>query len=98
MSTGPSSFDGRQSQRKDGAARSVSSPGFICGRALLGATQRMCLDVGEGGRGKTLIAGHLTYPFPQLDVQPATVNGKWLSEGRRLDMQSADCALVLCCR
>lgn len=62
------------------------------------ASRRMCLDQGDGGSSKwTLIAGHLTYPFPQLDVQPATVNGKWLSEGQRLDMQSADCALVLCC-
>lgn len=98
MSTGPSSFDGRQSQRKDGAARSVSSPGFICGRASLGRLD-VCVWVWvRVGGGKTLIAGHLTYPFPQLDVQPATVNGKWLSEGQRLDMQSADCALVLCCR
>lgn len=47
--------------------------------------------------GKTLIAGHLTYPSPQLDVQPCAVNGKQLSEGHRLGMQLTGSALVLFC-
>lgn len=44
---------------------------------------------------KTLIASRLTYPFPQLDVQPCAANGKRLSEGHRLGMQLADSAPVL---
>lgn len=47
--------------------------------------------------GETLIARHLTYPFPQLDVQPCDADGKCLSEGHRLGMQLAGCALVLYC-
>ena len=47
--------------------------------------------------GGTLIACRLTYPFPQLDVQPCAVDGKCLSEGHRLGMQLAGCAPVLYC-
>lgn len=53
---------------------------------ILGACERI---------RETLIARHLTYPFPQLDVQPCAVDGKCLSEGHRLGMQLAGCALVL---
>ncbi len=84
--TAPSSFDVCQSQRKE-TTNSVFFwiylwPGF------LRASERI---------GETLIARHLTYPFPQLDVQPCATDGKSLSEGHRLGMQLAGSALVLYC-